>query len=835
MAGNIIQEFLVALGYTVDRNKERAAIDSARRVEQTVRRSDEAATRSTVIGSNRRRIEMDRERGVRTRGAASYIAELRQRQQAEKTTADNSIKAIARRGLAEAKTTAERARWTQKLNQVERQEERERTKESATAMAARTAAMHSYSSGVTSAVAALSGLAAIATTAFGAIAKASEKLEGTFYTSKRTGSSAASIRAFAFAAEQTGSSGKEAIATLEGLAHKLEAFPGYNTMLKRLGVPDKDAAGNTIELTDRMMKLGQVMANMPKPQRYAYAESMGIPAHLVQSLTDPAALKAYNESKARMAKAGLDPAQADRDSKRYMDVWREMGETISIIGAKIQGALVSAFGDKVQQFGDFLLQNADPIAKGVVRIGEAFLKVIDATGEFLKRIGTDEAKASFGEFAKSVDVLAIAIGGLALALTTRLLSPLGKVLGLLTTLGALSPPAWLLAMLGVGAAAQTSTAIAKGGLPAGVDPITGRAPTDEVGSGLIEPGKEGGVQRWLREKYDGAKRAIGGTAVARALGIGEGSVDSSGRIGKAQVNANALAAMDELKKAGLPDEGVAAALGSMQTESSFNPRITNSVAGGHTGLFQWDKNRWPKIKAWIEGQNGDPYDARWQTRALIAEGRAKPGDPLYDHPRTARGWQKLEQSKGDLASAMDGIRDIERYGIGEEGGRGANARGWLPRVQAPTTPGPEQAGSFPNGAPRVLKPNGMPGMPGETMAEADARRARNAARAPSLTLSPPPVPEWRKQAEEAAEGINKQFRPPGSNDNSPQITPWNGAALGVGASSTVSNTSTTINLNGDRNINVTGVSDPKEAALYADLAASRRDGDLFRNMKSAFA
>ncbi|MGU3541283.1 hypothetical protein, partial [Methylobacterium sp. A54F] len=82
------------------------------------------------------------------------------------------------------------------------------------------------------------------------------------------------------------------------------------------------------------------------------------------------------------------------------------------------------------------------------------------------------------------------------------------------------------------------------------------------------------------------------------------------------------------------------------------------------------------------------------------------------------------QSKGDLASAMDGIRDIERYGIGEEGGRGANARGWLPRVQAPTTPGPEQAGSFPNGAPRVLKRNGMPGMPGETMAAADARRAR---------------------------------------------------------------------------------------------------------------
>ncbi|KAL0572689.1 hypothetical protein ABG067_009251, partial [Albugo candida] len=77
---------------------------------------------------------------------------------------------------------------------------------------------------------------------------------------------------------------------------------------------------------------------------------------------------------------------------------------------------------------------------------------------------------------------------------------------------------------------------------------------------------------------------------------------------------------------------------------------------------------------------GDPYNATWQARAAVAEGKSKPGDPLYDHPRTERGWKALEGSAGNLDKAMSGIQDIERYGQGEEGKRGAYARDWLPHV-----------------------------------------------------------------------------------------------------------------------------------------------------------
>ncbi|WP_279596419.1 phage tail tip lysozyme [Methylobacterium sp. J-001] len=78
-------------------------------------------------------------------------------------------------------------------------------------------------------------------------------------------------------------------------------------------------------------------------------------------------------------------------------------------------------------------------------------------------------------------------------------------------------------------------------------------------------------------------------------------------------NENAQTITGELRKAGYNDNIVAAMVGSMQTESTFNPRASNDQSGGHTGLWQWDKNRWPKVAKWIKDQGGDLYDARWQT------------------------------------------------------------------------------------------------------------------------------------------------------------------------------------------------------------------------------
>jgi hypothetical protein len=203
----------------------------------------------------------------------------------------------------------------------------------------------------------------------------------------------------------------------------------------------------------------------------------------------------------------------------------------------------------------------------------------------------------------------------------------------------------------------------------------------------------------LSQKWGGANSPLGqlfGFGAGGSRGDEGGPIGTT-RIGKAAMSANALAVMDEFKKAGLPHEGVAALMGSVQTESTFNPTAHNNIGGGHTGLLQWDRNRWPKIVNWIKSQNGDPLDARWQARAAIAEGNAKPGDPLWDSTRTQQGWNMLRQSAGQMGRAMTGIREIERYGVGEEGGRGANANAWLPKVIGGPGAPSMMAGGLPEG------------------------------------------------------------------------------------------------------------------------------------------
>lgn len=172
--------------------------------------------------------------------------------------------------------------------------------------------------------------------------------------------------------------------------------------------------------------------------------------------------------------------------------------------------------------------------------------------------------------------------------------------------------------------------------------------------------------------------------------FGGGPKDSHPRPGRlpADRQANAQAAIDELRKAGYNDNAIAAVIGSMQTESSFNPRAHNSVSGGHTGAWQWDSTRWPKIAAWIRSQGGDPADFRWQTKAWVAEHNARPGDAIYDTQKTEAGGAIL-RGNPSLSAAVHGVQLSERFGVGEEGGRAANASNWLPRIaakpQAPLT------------------------------------------------------------------------------------------------------------------------------------------------------
>ena len=286
-----------------------------------------------------------------------------------------------------------------------------------------------------------------------------------------------------------------------------------------------------------------------------------------------------------------------------------------------------------------------------------------------------------------------------------------------------------------------------------VDPsaFDGTAPGDAAR--ILKASFGGGLGLGGRPYGGGYTGGLGGHGTVRDVpsapslgpvpgGVGRGA--SSAQIGRLARNANAQAIIGELRKAGTyNDDAIAAIVGSMQTESTFNPRAHNNQKGGHTGLWQWDRERWPRIERWIRSQKGDPYDAAWQTKAWIAEHNAKPGDAIYDNRNTERGGAILRRNPS-LREAIEGVRQSERFGRGEEGGRAANAEKWLPHVRGtaeadtrrqlqdarkddPAQPDTRRklqdalkddgkGETFPNGAPRVLIPKSMEGqVPGTVM------------------------------------------------------------------------------------------------------------------------
>ena len=391
--------------------------------------------------------------------------------------------------------------------------------------------------------------------------------------------------------------------------------------------------------------------------------------------------EAYNKALAESRRIGIVRKEDTEAAQKLETTMESLRQTSEGFGRTILTAVTPTITDLLERMREWITANQDWIKTEIVAKVREF-------AEWLKTIDWNSILSGIREFIKGADDAAKAVGGwkvvaeafFALWAASRIAALFAPIMlqiaGIRLALLGLGPVGW--SLLGLGAiggalaAADPNKAIVSGGR----DPVGALNPGDELpGAGPATPREgSGGTGRrgWWRRN---APTWLGGD---RAGGAGIRDRAARGASGRIQQNANSAAALEEFKKAGLPAEGIAALMGSAQQESSFNPRASN---GSHTGLLQWDnQTRWPKIEKWIKSQGGDPYDARWQAQAAIAEGRAKPGDPLYDHPRTERGWKALETSAGNLGKAIGGISDIERFGAGEEGRRASYAQSWLPHV-----------------------------------------------------------------------------------------------------------------------------------------------------------
>lgn len=499
------------------------------------------------------------------------------------------------------------------------------------------------------------------------VAKNFERLH---FMAESSGSSVKGMQAFGYAIAQLGGNAEAAEQQLADFGGKLKTFPQFEKNLQSMGIATRDASGKMKDAAEIAKDYYAVLAKMPRAQQDALGEVYGFAPDTIRAGTRPGLAGFMADEQARRAQIGADGDLAGERGATFERAMRRLNDDIDAVKLRIETALMALFKPALDTVAKWIEEHGKAISTTVIAIARGISDVVSAfvnTGivkDSMKALsdGLEEFAGyiSSGDFKKDIKSFVADLGRLAGAIR------------------------WCLEKLG----------IIQGQAGA---PVVPEPKGDHDIDGSVDDALSGGT-------LGRARRTLGFAAVAAGGQAGRGGGPAS--LHSDQQKANAAAIADELRKAGAPNEGQAAVLGSMQTESSFNPRAHNDVTGGHTGLWQWDSRRWPKIRAWIESQGGDPWDARWQTRAYIAEGRAKPGDAIYDNGETSGGFKDVMDSKGDLGKAVHGVQRSERFGRGEEGGRAAHAAKWLgglpespsetpvtPTPAAPATPSPTPAGN----------------------------------------------------------------------------------------------------------------------------------------------
>lgn len=385
---DVIREFLVALGFQVDEASAQKAEAASRRVEATVTAADKRTTGAQSVGAAKRILEANREAGVRTKGAAEHIAGLKRTQEAEKTTTQAVVTESRTRGSA----AADLSRGLVSTAQI------------ATSL-------------VVGAAATIAS-AAIGATTF--IERMAVGLERVYYSSQRTKTSAANLRAFGYAAGQLGSSAEEATGFLESLAEKMRSSPGYEAQLNQLGVQTR-VNGQMVQGTKLAEELQKTFSKMPYFQQKVFAEHFGMPERVLTALNSGKMRDYMNEYTAMLGQAGLDQEKAAKDSASFMNAWRKMGTAVEVVAIKVQSAIVTRFGASLDKFTTWLLNNSGRISDAFIRIGETILRIVGRVADLFK---------AFDSLEPGAKSLIIQIGALGLALMLLKAGPLGAILAL---------------------------------------------------------------------------------------------------------------------------------------------------------------------------------------------------------------------------------------------------------------------------------------------------------------------------------------------------------------------------------------------------------------------
>ncbi|HHF8278986.1 TPA: transglycosylase SLT domain-containing protein [Klebsiella pneumoniae] len=222
--------------------------------------------------------------------------------------------------------------------------------------------------------------AALSVVAF--TAKISSSLDNLYWASQRTGATVEGIKQIGYAVSQVGGSADSARGSLENLARFIRNNPGAEGFLNRLGVQTRDASGNMRDMATIFTGVGQRLSNMPYYRANQYAQMLGLDENTLMAMRR--GIGQFSGEYTAMAKAiGYNADVAAVSSNKFMTSLRSFGLMAGMARDKIGSSLADGLAGSLDRLRRQILDNFPKIegaitagVKGVLWFGEIIGRVV---------------------------------------------------------------------------------------------------------------------------------------------------------------------------------------------------------------------------------------------------------------------------------------------------------------------------------------------------------------------------------------------------------------------------------------------------------------------------
>ncbi|EOV7571168.1 transglycosylase SLT domain-containing protein [Escherichia coli] len=206
-------------------------------------------------------------------------------------------------------------------------------------------------------------------------------LDKIYWASQRTGASVQGIKALGYAASQTSASAESAMSSLEGLAGFMRSNPGAEGFLNRLGVQTRDASGKMRDTAAIFTGVGQKLNNMPYYRAKQYAQMLGIDENTLMAMRR--GMNGFTaDYQSMLQKTGFNADKAAVQSNKFMTSMRGLTSLFGIMRDKIGSNLAGGLAGSLDSLRRRILDNFPKIEetltrviKGVIWLANAFTRM----------------------------------------------------------------------------------------------------------------------------------------------------------------------------------------------------------------------------------------------------------------------------------------------------------------------------------------------------------------------------------------------------------------------------------------------------------------------------